>query len=376
MKYTEYINRLFMKAAAAGIPLSGTFELTARCNLRCRMCYIHRSESDPAVRAEELTASEWMKIAEAARERGMLLLLLTGGEPFIRPDFPEIYKACRGMGFIVSINSNGTLIGEKAVKFLADNPPQRVNLTLYGASAETYERLCLDATAYERAYRAVKLLRDAKIPVKLNFSATPENVNDLAAVSAFAKENELPLQVATYMFPPVRAEENSDCAACARLTPEESAKARFLRELDSLPREEFFRRAMALARNMDIPVDETECQDMPTERIRCRAGAASFWLTYNGQIRPCGMMRTPSFGLEDGFGAAWDRIRAERERIMIPAKCTACHERPICEACPAVCAAETGRFDEIPGYMCEKTRIYAGLAAKWYAEQENNNEDK
>lgn len=379
MQYTEYINHLFYKSAEAGVPLSGTFELTARCNLRCRMCYIHRKESDAAVRSEELSAAEWIKIAEQAKARGMLLLLLTGGEPMIRPDFAEIYTACRKMGLLVSINSNATLLTDTVLQVLTEHPPQRVNVTLYGTSAETYERLCMDGSACERAYSSVERMLDAGIPVKLNFSATPENIADLPAVRDYAKNRGLVLQAATYMFPPVRAAENIGCESCPRLTPEQSAQVRWQSECSSMPPDELLRRAEAIARNREIPAAVTECQDTPTEHIRCRAGAASFWLTYNGQMRPCGMMQTPTVTLEDDFDAAWEYIRAERQKIMVPAKCTACRYRSICEACPAVCMAETGQFASVPEYMCRKMDAYAATAACWYEEkraQEQEHEAK
>ena len=237
VKYAEYVNRLFAKSAKRGIPLSGTFELTARCNLRCRMCYIHREENDGEIKTDEFSAEEWLNIAKEAQQCGMLFLLLTGGEPFIRPDFEEIYRRCRELGIIVSINTNGTMLGEKQVELLRKLPPQRVNITLYGASEATYEKLCRSGSAFERAYRAVAMLTEAGVPVKINYSVTPYNIGDLDAVERFANEHNLPLQAATYMFPPVRADENSEifpckigeCETCERFTPEESAAARWAR---------------------------------------------------------------------------------------------------------------------------------------------------
>lgn len=210
VKYAEYVNRLFAKSAKRGIPLSGTFELTARCNLRCRMCYIHREENDGEIKTDEFSSEEWLNIAKEAQQCGMLFLLLTGGEPFIRPDFEEIYRRCRELGIIVSINTNGTMLGEKQVELLRKLPPQRVNITLYGASEATYEKLCRSGSAFERAYRAVAMLTEAGVPVKINYSVTPYNIGDLDAVERFANEHNLPLQAATYMFPPVRADENSE----------------------------------------------------------------------------------------------------------------------------------------------------------------------
>lgn len=369
MKYIEYINRLFYKSGQQGIPLSGTFELTSRCNLRCRMCYIHRQENDAAVQQRELSADQWLSLAQDAKRRGMLLLLLTGGEPFLRPDFEQIYRGCHDMGLVLSINSNGTMIDESAIDLLTRVPPQRVNITLYGASEDTYERLCLSASAYHTAYRAVEALTAANIPVKLNYSVTPYNIADLPAVSAYAAEHGLPLQAATYMFPPVRAGEISDCAQAEQLSPEQSAQARWEQEVHTLPPDILRRRAEAIVRHQEIPPMQTECQDMPTEQIRCRAGLSSFWVTFDGQLRPCGMMQTPSISLAGrSFSEAWDGIRSARQSILVPAACTSCRYQGICEACPAVCYAENGEFTKKPSYMCRKMDAYVALASAWYME--------
>ena len=74
------------KGAALGIPVAGNFELTARCNFGCKMCYVHDSDG-----TDELSADQWIEIGRQAVEKGMVFLLLTGGEPFLRKDFKEIY---------------------------------------------------------------------------------------------------------------------------------------------------------------------------------------------------------------------------------------------------------------------------------------------
>ncbi len=156
--------------------------------------------------------------------------------------------------------------------------------------------------------------------------------------------------------------------ACFRLPPEVSARVRWQSECENLSRDHLLRRAEAIARDREIPILPSECQEMPTEHIRCRAGAASFWITYHGQMRPCGMMKMPSVPVGEDFRTAWDQIRSQREKIMVPALCTACRYRTICEACPTVCMAETGEFASVPTYLCRKMEAYAALAAHWYEE--------
>ena len=93
-----------------GMPISGNFELTARCNFNCPMCYVHMTEEQVNASGRELTAAQWLDIAKAARDRGMIFALLTGGEPLVRKDFFEIYKGMKELGLVISINSNGSML--------------------------------------------------------------------------------------------------------------------------------------------------------------------------------------------------------------------------------------------------------------------------
>lgn len=101
---------LHSKGARLGLPIAGNFELTARCNFQCPMCYVHLSQSDVNAVGQELTTAQWIDIARQAKDSGMVFALLTGGEPFVRKDFFEIYDAMREMGLMISINSNGSML--------------------------------------------------------------------------------------------------------------------------------------------------------------------------------------------------------------------------------------------------------------------------
>ena len=127
------------QAADAGQPVNGTFELTSRCNLGCKMCYIRTRAGDRAMKASELTADQWLDLARQGVDAGMLFLLLTGGEVFLRPDFFEIYEPLTDMGLLITLFTNATLITERTADKLARRPPNRTEVTLYGATRETYE---------------------------------------------------------------------------------------------------------------------------------------------------------------------------------------------------------------------------------------------
>lgn len=118
---TDY---LYSKASRMLVPLSGTFELSPVCNFSCRMCYVRKTAKEVQESPRKiLTLDDWRRIAKEAREAGLLYLLLTGGEPFLWPDFWTLYDELIDMGFLISINTNGSLIDDEAIAHLKRRPP-------------------------------------------------------------------------------------------------------------------------------------------------------------------------------------------------------------------------------------------------------------
>ena len=99
--------RLHRIASMNKIPLSATFELTPRCNFNCKMCYVHMNEHQIQQTGKKIMSNQdWLELAKEAKDAGMLYLLLTGGEPFIYPNFRELLEELSNMGFVITINSN------------------------------------------------------------------------------------------------------------------------------------------------------------------------------------------------------------------------------------------------------------------------------
>lgn len=354
------IDLLLSRATARRIPVAGTFELTARCNLSCKMCYIHQLGPDGCRREKERSAQWWIDLAKEAQQAGTLTLLLTGGEPTLRPDFLEIYNACTQMGFVVTVNTNGTLLSEEIFAAFGKHPPFRVNITLYGTSARTYERLCGNGAAYDRVIKNIHRLRDMGIHLRLNFTATHLNRADIPSAHAFAREHGLPLHLVTYTFPPVRREDGS-APEVPRFTPEEAAQTAVESVCAATAPEDLCQRCRELIREPVPRADD--CDTDPS--VRCRAGKGSYWVTYEGNLLPCGMTPTVQTPLDgQPFLTAWQRIVEDFARVQMPLECVSCPEYENCEVCPAVCHGENGRFDMVPRYICDKNRQYRELLKK------------
>lgn len=336
-----------------GLPISGNFELTARCNFDCKMCYVHLKNDIEDLKRRELTADQWLSIASDARDMGMIFLLLTGGEPLLREDFPQIYTELVKMGVMVSINTNASLYNEELRQLFLRYPPSRLNVTLYGGCEETYRSLCGNAS-YERVVNNLRSMREDNLSVRLNVSLTPYNVQDMEKIDTISRELNLQAKAASYMYPPVRVNgmigENA-----ARFTAEEAgrvmAKWHRLRDTDEM----FMRRAGKL-RQMEAADMVDTCADVEDEGVLCRAGRSSFWLTWDGCMRPCGTMDIAgAYPLRDGFAKAWEDVRKMTAEIRLPKECTDCHNRNNCGVCAAICGTETGDFHKKPTYLCTMT---------------------
>ena len=327
---------LHARATPLGVPLAGNFELTARCNFNCKMCYVHRDGESSG----ELSAEEWLELGKRGAARGMLFLLLTGGEPLLREDFREIYTGLKKLGLLLSINTNGYFLDAAMVAFLKKNPPVRVNVSLYGGGDGDYRELC-GVPAFGRVAENILRTKEAGLPVRLNTVITPANARSAPAIRAFAEAHRLHIKGTSYLFPPVRISGGQwGCAPC-RFEPEEAAE-----QLSLWRKGQPFR------------VREREdCPDLMGAPMNCRAGKTSFWVTWDGRMLPCGMFPGEGYGLKAlGFDRAWELVRRDCAAIRLPVACSSCADRDACALCAASCLAETGGFDRPPEYICRMTK--------------------
>ncbi len=367
---TAYLNA---RARRDKLPISGTFELSPVCNLACKMCYVRKTPAEVAAHSRSiLTLEQWKRIGDEALDSGLLFLLLTGGEPFLWPDFRELYEYLHRKGALISVNSNGTLISQDTVNWLTDHPPARINITLYGASDEAYQRLCGVKNVYHRVTANIDRLLGAGIQVKLNASMTPVNVQDREGIVRFAQERNILLDMGSYMFPPIRRDADS-IGRGERFTPEEAAHCSI--EFKRLTMEpEQYRRYLEQAVQGIVPapgLDES-CIDPVDGTVKCAAGRGSFWITWDGYMLPCGMVPEPKADIVQlGFDQAWRQTIRQTEQIRLSGVCQACPDRRVCHSCMAMAIAETGTHAGIPTYLCRMAEAIRSEAAKALAADGN-----
>ena len=257
---------------------------------------------------------------------------------------------------------------------MKEYPPQRINITLYGSSNEVYGNLCNNPKGFNQVTKAINLLKEANINIKLNYTLTPYNSDDLEFAYKFAEDNDLILQASTYMFPPVR-KDKSKIGQNERYSPEEAAKFYVKSDLLLYTKEKFKKRAEMMKDGLlkincsDLNFD---CEVDKGQKINCQAGKSLFWITWDGRMLPCGMMNTPvAYPFRDGFDNAWKQIVNEVEELYLPKECENCKIRSACSSCGAIAYTETGRTDGKPEYMCKMTESIIEQTQLKYEELKN-----
>ena len=352
---------LLDQAKRTRTPANGSIELLPLCNMNCDMCYVRLSREAMERQGRLRTVDEWLEIGRQMKDAGVLFLLLTGGEPFLYPDFKRLYLGLRQMGMILTINTNGTLIDEELAEFFGKYKPRRVNITLYGTDEETYTDLCHYPGGYERTLRGIRLLREQGVDVKVGGSLTRANKDDLDRLLDVEKELGIPVRVDTYMMPATR-ERELPYNMQSRLGPEEAARAR----IHALKREmgpELFPQYVHQSVYM---ADQPEPDESKPGHMACLAGQCSFTINWQGEMRPCVMLSEPAVSVfEAGFAAAWKYIVEETGKILLSAKCSTCHLRHLCRTCAASALLEAGSYNAVPEYMCR----YAGESLRLLREE-------
>ncbi len=350
----EIRQALNLKCASLGIPVSGNFELTPRCNLQCKMCYVRMTPEQMAPIGRERTAKEWIELAKEARDAGLAFLLLTGGEPTLRADFAEIYENLATMGLSISINTNGTMLTPEIRSLWHRLPPSQVNITLYRVCREDYQNLCGNGDAFDKVLDALSWLSEEGILTHLNTTITPQNYHRWLQLENFAKDRGYELRMTNYCFPPTRRAGCDTCNEFSRLAPEQVGEL--------IVKDMLFREgpdAVRLrAKNLDSPL-QRGCDLDVGNPIQCLAGRSQFWLTWDGRLTLCGMIDNPAtHPFEEGFLNAWESLRSQSALIRLCPECTTCPDQKLCMNCAAVTYSETGRFDGKPEYMCQVSRAY------------------
>jgi len=344
---------LWDKMKRARSVVSFDLEITARCNNACRHCYINLPAADKEAIKKELSFEQIKRIIDQAVELGAFWCLITGGEPFLRKDFPEIYMYLKRKGILISVFTNAVLINKEHIKLFKQYPPRDIEVSVYGVTRKTYDSVTGIDGAFRGFSRGLKLLLKAGIKVRFKAMALRSNVHELPEISKFCRKHTKDY----FRFDPFlhlrfdgNAKRNAQIKS-ERLSPKEIV------DIEQADPERF----SALEKGCDkLIVPEfahTHCNHL----FHCGAGRGSFTVSYDGFFRLCSSLVHPDciYDLKKGsLKEAWEKfvhqvrdLRSDKEVFL--KKCRSCPIINLCIWCPAHAYLEAKEMDTPVDYFCE-----------------------
>ena len=329
----QFAALLAKEAREKAIPISGTFELTPRCNFNCKMCYVHLKEERIPQFGRELTAEEWLRIAREAKEAGMLYLCITGGEPTLHPEFETIYRELAQMGFFITLQTNASTMKGKVLRLLEEYPPQMVKLTIYGSNDEMYRDVCEVEHGFAQVDAGIRALKQLEIPMLAVTTVIKNNKDDLANIHRYTQEMGIPWIYSTAVHPSIRGAE-TDAAAVAI---DEETATDFRADVRRL-KQEFNKKR------------KKPCENC----VQYRNG---YWITWNGEMHFCSFMTTPQIKvLSVTFLEVWEKLIRYEEQLEWPKECLVCEIFRKCPLCLGSLLGQSGDINEVKKSFCDNLK--------------------
>jgi heme d1 biosynthesis radical SAM protein NirJ len=190
------------------------WNLIRRCNLTCKHCY---SISAPKDFPGELSTQEVLSVMDDLKLFGVPVLILSGGEPLLRPDLFAISRRAKSMGFYIGLSTNGTLIDAGNIDAIADIGYDYVGISIDGMR-DTHDRFRRKQGAYDASMRGIHLCGDRGIKVGMRFTMTQDNAEELPQLLQLLDEEGLEKFYLSHLNYAGRGNMNKKCDVAHRAT--------------------------------------------------------------------------------------------------------------------------------------------------------------
>ncbi|HOX36197.1 MAG TPA: radical SAM protein [Methanoregulaceae archaeon] len=333
------------------IPLSGAIDLTYRCNNRCRHCWLRTNDG-----RGELTTREVISIVDDARAMGCREWSISGGEPMLRPDFPEIFDYITSHARSYSLNTNGTLITEEIAHLMKRKGAKMI--AIYGATADVHDHITQNPGSFEKTLQGFSLLKKAGAGFMVQIVPMKDNYHQYQDMITLAQSLSSTWRIgASWLFLSATRDSarNAEIAA-QRLPPGEVVK------LDPP--------GLSSLQNPDAG-EHPRCTD-GDDRLyaACIGHRRDFHVDPYGMLSFCSFVKDPAlrYDLRKGtFRDAWEqfipslagKIRGGNEYNN---NCGSCSLRDDCRWCPVYGYLEHGRHAAKVDYLCDIAKENRGYA--------------
>ncbi len=190
-------NSGFFRSFVMRRPVWCSWQLTDKCNFRCKFCSVWQKE----LNSEQMSLEEIRQGARKIAQIGPMMISMTGGEPLMREDLPQIISAMDEHHFSF-ISTNGSLVTRERARDIVKAGLWGVGVSLDYASAEKHDENRGFPGAYERALRALEIFRSEQVngrpQVNLMFTLLKDNLGDLDEIARMTRDIGCTFRVQAY----------------------------------------------------------------------------------------------------------------------------------------------------------------------------------
>ena len=309
------------------------WESTATCNLTCKHC---RRLDDAAT--DELSTDEFRGVLDSAATLGKPVVVFSGGEPLMRPDWRELGAYATSLGLSAALATNGTLITADVARDIASAGFRRVSVSLDGSDPATHDSFRGVSGALEATHAGIAHLRLAGVPFQINASIAAHNVDQLDGIYAVARRLGA-VALHLFLLVPVGCGVNIEETHQLSSAQYEEVLGWVCDHLDG-PMELRATCAPHLAR-----VAEARGVDLGHHR-GCLAGMSVVFVSHRGEVFPCGYLPEHCGSVrESSLAEIWrtsDQLAAIAGRENLTGACAACSVKANCGGCRARALGATG----------------------------------
>jgi radical SAM protein with 4Fe4S-binding SPASM domain len=329
------------------VPLIMSWNVTRQCNMKCSHCYINATDKKLV---NELNTEEAKQLMDQIYQVSRPLLVLSGGEPLLRPDIYELINYGAKIGLKMGLGSNGSLIDEATAKKLRDAGITTVSISLDSSIPEQHDEFRGVAGAWEKAVEACKALRRNNVLVQVNTTLTQQNYNQIDDIMTLAENIGVENFHLFFLVPTGRGVKIDDISPqkyedMITTTFAKVHKHRLNVRPSCAPQ------FMRIASGMGL--------DMRQWIRGCIAGLYYCRIYPNGDVTPCPYLPIKLGNIrEKSFSDIWfnsDMFKALRNPDQLKGKCGACEFRDICGGCRARAYGLSNDFIDYCGDLHEPT---------------------
>ncbi|HIC90875.1 MAG TPA: heme b synthase [Syntrophaceae bacterium] len=325
------------------------WEITRQCNLSCTHC---RAGARAGPYEEELATSECFRLLDHIASFSKPIVILTGGEPLLRPDVFEISRYGTEKGLRMVMASNGTLITHKIAQEMVDSGIKRLSISIDGANSESHDRFRQVDGAFNGAINGIRCAKEVGLDFQINTTVTLDNMDELASIQDLAVNLGAVAHHIFLLVPTGRGRNLVD-----RVLPameyekvlnwlyEGQGKVPIHIKVTCAPHYYRIMRQRAKEKG-ETSTHASHGLDAVTRG--CLGGIAFCFISHTGDVQPCGYLELNCGNIRhQSFKTIWQEsevFKNLRDLNRYKGKCGRCEYRHICGGCRARAYALTGDY--------------------------------